>query len=182
MLIAKWFLGIAGKGDGNIRYYEYEGDNLYPLDEHKSSDPQRGMCFVPRRSVSPSECEIARAYKLTTNYIEPIAFIVPRKVSALPTSHHTTTNEQTDSALTKTSRTHSNRTSSHQRLQSSPLSQQANSSQARPSHSRWFLLKLASSLPPRPRQPHCLSLAQDRRALRRRQRLNQHRHRLYPQS
>jgi coronin-1B/1C/6 len=73
---------IAGKGDGNIRYYEYESDNLYALDEHKSSDPQRGMCFVPRRAVSTSECEIARAYKVTSsNSIEPIAFIVPRKVS-----------------------------------------------------------------------------------------------------
>jgi coronin-1B/1C/6 len=39
------------------------------------------MCFVPRRAVSTPECEIARAYKLTTNAIEPIAFIVPRKVS-----------------------------------------------------------------------------------------------------
>ncbi|KAH9964309.1 microtubule binding protein [Russula compacta] len=72
-------LFLAGKGDGNIRYYEYESDNLYALDEHKSSDPQRGMCFVPRRVVNTSECEIARAYKLTTNAIEPIAFIVPRK-------------------------------------------------------------------------------------------------------
>jgi coronin-1B/1C/6 len=75
---------IAGKGDGNIRYYEYENDNLYALDEHKSSDPQRGMCFVPRRAVNTSECEIARAYKVTSsNSIEPIAFIVPRKVSFL---------------------------------------------------------------------------------------------------
>jgi len=80
---------IAGKGDGNIRYYEYESDNLYALDEHKSSDPQRGMCFVPRRAINTSECEIARAYKLTSNAIEPIAFIVPRKVkkfTALPPS------------------------------------------------------------------------------------------------
>lgn len=81
MLSAKCGSRIAGKGDGNIRYYEYEGDNLHALDEHKSVDPQRGMCFVPRRSVNTSECEIARAYKLTTNAIEPIAFIVPRKVS-----------------------------------------------------------------------------------------------------
>ncbi|KAH9956997.1 microtubule binding protein [Russula dissimulans] len=72
-------LFLAGKGDGNIRYYEYENDNLYALDEHKSSDPQRGICFVPRRALNTSECEIARAYKLTSNAIEPIAFIVPRK-------------------------------------------------------------------------------------------------------
>lgn len=56
-----------GKGDENIRCYEYEGDKLCTLDEHKSSDPQRGMWFVPRRAVNISECEIARAYKTTSN-------------------------------------------------------------------------------------------------------------------
>jgi len=72
-------LFLAGKGDGNIRYYEYESDSLFPLSEHKSSDPQRGMCFLPRRALEVTECEIARAYKVTASAIEPIAFIVPRK-------------------------------------------------------------------------------------------------------
>jgi len=71
-------LFLAGKGDGNIRYYEYESDSLFPLSEHKSSDPQRGMCFLPRRALEVTECEIARAYKVTASAIEPIAFIVPR--------------------------------------------------------------------------------------------------------
>ncbi|TFY77354.1 hypothetical protein EWM64_g6661, partial [Hericium alpestre] len=35
-------LFLAGKGDGNIRYYEYEADNLYALAEHKSSEPNAG--------------------------------------------------------------------------------------------------------------------------------------------
>ena len=69
--------------DGNIRYYEYETDTLYPLSEHKSTDPQRGMCFLPRRALNVAECEIARAYKLTANSVEPIAFIVPRKVGGI---------------------------------------------------------------------------------------------------
>jgi coronin-1B/1C/6 len=68
--------------DGNVRYYEVESDTMYPLSEHKSSDPQRGMCFLPRRALDVSECEIARAYKVAANTIEPIAFIVPRKVCA----------------------------------------------------------------------------------------------------
>jgi coronin-1B/1C/6 len=72
-------LFLAGKGDGNIRYYEFENDNLHALSEHKSSDPQRGMCFLPRRALSVSDCEIARAYKVAGSSIEPIAFIVPRK-------------------------------------------------------------------------------------------------------
>ncbi|EJF58048.1 microtubule binding protein [Dichomitus squalens] len=72
-------LFLAGKGDGNIRYYEYESDNLFPLAEYKSSEPQRGMCFLPRRGLSVSDCEIARALKVAANSIEAIAFIVPRK-------------------------------------------------------------------------------------------------------
>lgn len=71
----------AGKGDGNIRYYEYDSDSLYPLSEYQSSTPQRGMCFLPRRALNVSECEIARAYKVAGTTIEPISFVVPRKVS-----------------------------------------------------------------------------------------------------
>ena len=67
---------VAGKGDGNIWYYEYRSDSLYTLDEHKSSEPQRGMYFVPRRASNASECEIARTYKLTSNAIELITFII----------------------------------------------------------------------------------------------------------
>ena len=69
--------------DGNIRYYEYESDSLFALSEHKSSDPQRGMCFLPRRALEVAECEIARAYKVTASAVEPIAFIVPRKVNPI---------------------------------------------------------------------------------------------------
>ncbi|KAH7903995.1 hypothetical protein BJ138DRAFT_1119846 [Hygrophoropsis aurantiaca] len=72
-------LFLAGKGDGNVRYYEFENDALYALDEHKSADPQRGMCFLPRRALNVSDCEIARAYKVYGSTVEPIAFIVPRK-------------------------------------------------------------------------------------------------------
>ncbi|KAJ7879252.1 hypothetical protein B0H14DRAFT_2709772 [Mycena olivaceomarginata] len=81
-------LFLGGKGDGNIRYFEYEADALHPLSEHKSSDPQRGMCFLPRRALNVGECEIARAYKVTTGgpggggTVEPIAFIVPRKADS----------------------------------------------------------------------------------------------------
>jgi len=61
------------------RCFEYESNTLHALDEHKSSDLQHGMPFIPRCMVSTPECEIARTYKLTTSAIEPIAFIVPHK-------------------------------------------------------------------------------------------------------
>ncbi|KAK3954129.1 coronin-6 [Pseudoneurospora amorphoporcata] len=73
-------LYLAGKGDGNIRYFEYENDKLEFLAEYKSGDPQRGIAFVPRRGVNVHENEIMRAYKTVNDqYIEPISFTVPRR-------------------------------------------------------------------------------------------------------
>ncbi|KAF3915404.1 Coronin [Arthrobotrys entomopaga] len=73
-------LFLAGKGDGNIRYYEYVNDDLVPLSEYKSADPQRGVAFVPKRGVDVKENEVMRAYKtVADSYIEPISFIVPRR-------------------------------------------------------------------------------------------------------
>ena len=66
--------------DGNIRYYKHENDNLFPLAEYKSSNPQHGMCFVPRRGLNVAECEIVRMFKVAASSIEAIAFIIPRKV------------------------------------------------------------------------------------------------------
>ncbi|EXJ64682.1 hypothetical protein A1O7_01020 [Cladophialophora yegresii CBS 114405] len=73
-------LFLAGRGDGNIRYYEYEHDRFEYLSEYKSADPQRGVAFVPKRGVNLHENEVARAYKtVNDSYIEPISFIVPRR-------------------------------------------------------------------------------------------------------
>ncbi|KAF2400754.1 actin-binding protein-like protein [Trichodelitschia bisporula] len=73
-------LYLAGKGDGNIRYFEYENDKFEYLSEYKSSDPQRGIAFVPKRGVNVHENEVMRAYKtVNDSYIEPISFVVPRR-------------------------------------------------------------------------------------------------------
>ncbi|OAA38114.1 coronin-6 [Metarhizium rileyi] len=73
-------LYLAGKGDGNIRYYEYENDKFEFLSEYKSPDPQRGIAFLPRRGINVHENEIMRAYKTVNDtYIEPISFTVPRR-------------------------------------------------------------------------------------------------------
>lgn len=76
-------LYLAGKGDGNIRYYEYENDKFEYLSEYKSSDPQRGVAFLPKRGVNLHENELMRAYKtVNDSYIEPISFIVPRRAES----------------------------------------------------------------------------------------------------
>lgn len=74
-------LFLAGKGDGNIRYYEVtdDGSKVWYLDEYKSSTPARGACMLPKVSVSVSKCEIVRIVKMTTTMAESISFKVPRK-------------------------------------------------------------------------------------------------------
>jgi WD40 repeat protein len=74
-------LFLAGKGDGNIRYFEIteEKDYIYYLSEYKSNSPQVGMGYLPKRGVDVSTCEIARLYKATPSMVEPISFQVPRK-------------------------------------------------------------------------------------------------------
>jgi len=74
-------LFLAGKGDGNIRYYEVVDDSPYVhyLSEFKSNTPQRGMAMVPKRGVSVSDNEIVKMLKLSTKCMEPISFQVPRK-------------------------------------------------------------------------------------------------------
>jgi len=74
-------LYLAGKGDGNIRYYEVvdEAPYVHYLSEFKSASPQRGMGWTPKLAVDLNNCEIARMLKLTATAIEPISFTVPRK-------------------------------------------------------------------------------------------------------
>ncbi|XP_078598527.1 coronin-1C-like isoform X3 [Branchiostoma floridae x Branchiostoma japonicum] len=72
---------LGGKGDSNIRYYEVTEQSPYVhyIDRFDTSDPQRGLGFMPKRGVNALQNEIARFYKLHPNKCEPISFTVPRK-------------------------------------------------------------------------------------------------------
>ncbi|KAK7096473.1 hypothetical protein V1264_005768 [Littorina saxatilis] len=74
---------LAGKGDGNIRYYEVSDSDssLYFLNTYQASSPQRGLGVMPKRGCDVRKCEITRFYKLhaAKNLVEPISMIVPRK-------------------------------------------------------------------------------------------------------
>lgn len=74
-------LFLAGKGDGNIRYYEIVDEDPYQfyIGEFKTNTPCRGVAMLPKRVVSTADCEIDRMLKLTTTTIEPIRFVIPRK-------------------------------------------------------------------------------------------------------
>ncbi|XP_063707661.1 coronin-1C-like isoform X3 [Culicoides brevitarsis] len=76
-------LYLAGKGDGNIRYYEVvdEAPYIYYLSQFLSGHPQKALGVLPKRGVNVAQCEVFRFYKLhaTGNICEPISMIVPRK-------------------------------------------------------------------------------------------------------
>jgi len=74
-------LFLAGKGDGNVRYYEVVDDKpfIHFLSEYKSSTPQLGMGHLPKLAVDVSSCEIDILLKVCNGYVEPISFKVPRK-------------------------------------------------------------------------------------------------------
>jgi len=74
-------LFTAGKGDGNVRFYEIVNDDkvIYFLSQHGTNNPQQGMCALPKASVDVSNNEIMRLYKATATQVEPLSFRVPRK-------------------------------------------------------------------------------------------------------
>lgn len=74
---------VAGKGDGNIRYYEIVNEPPYChyLNQFLTGFPQRGLGFMPKRGLDVSRCEVFRFYKLhaVKPLCEPVSMIVPRK-------------------------------------------------------------------------------------------------------
>jgi len=74
-------LFLAGKGDGNIRYYEIVPEDPYQfyISEFKTNTPCRGVAMLPKRVCNTQDCEVDRMLKLTTSTIEPLHFVIPRK-------------------------------------------------------------------------------------------------------
>lgn len=75
-------LYLAGKGEGNIQYYEItdKAPFVFFLSAYQSNAPQRGLGWAPKYACNVGACEIARFYKLhPSNLVEPLSMIVPRK-------------------------------------------------------------------------------------------------------
>eukprot|EP00743_Colponemidia_sp_Colp-15_P000184 GILK01000213.1.p1 GENE.GILK01000213.1~~GILK01000213.1.p1 ORF type:complete len:460 (-),score=64.16 GILK01000213.1:141-1478(-) len=77
-------LFLAGKGDGNIRYFEVVNEEPYChfIDDFRTANAARGVCVLPKRSVDVSKCEVVRALKISNTTVEQISFRVPRKSEA----------------------------------------------------------------------------------------------------
>uniref|UniRef100_A0A3B3DG67 Coronin n=1 Tax=Oryzias melastigma TaxID=30732 RepID=A0A3B3DG67_ORYME len=74
-------LYLAGKGDGNIRFYELSAEKPFIsfLNEYRSVLPQKGV--MPKRGLDVMGCEVFRFYRLIAvkDMVEPLSMIVPRK-------------------------------------------------------------------------------------------------------
>ena len=54
------------------------------LSMFQSNDPSRSGCFMPKKELDATKCEVMRYYKLLTKgNVVPISFTVPRKVSPM---------------------------------------------------------------------------------------------------
>lgn len=74
-------LYLAGKGDGNIRYFEVVDTDPYVhyLSEFRDNSSQKGVAWLPKRAVDTTKCEVACAFRLMKDKMVPISFQVPRK-------------------------------------------------------------------------------------------------------
>ena len=74
-------LYAAGKGDGNVRYWEVVDTDPYVhfLSEFRDNASQKGVTFLPKRAMDVKQCEIAVCLRLMKDRVIPISFQVPRK-------------------------------------------------------------------------------------------------------
>jgi coronin-1B/1C/6 len=78
-------LYVGSKGDGSIRYYELCSDapHLLYCAQYSSSDPAKGLCMMPKKTMDVKKCEISRFYFLGAKSIYPLRMILPRKQSEI---------------------------------------------------------------------------------------------------
>ncbi|XP_060922243.1 coronin-2B-like [Limanda limanda] len=80
-------LYLAGKGDGNIRFYELSAEKPFIsfLSEFRSLLPHKGLGVMPKRGLDLSVCEVFRFYRLIAvkDLVEPLSLVVPRKESGV---------------------------------------------------------------------------------------------------
>jgi WD40 repeat protein len=75
---------LAGKGDGNIRFYEVIPEEepkkmLVYCSQYSSNDSGAAYGAAPKRACDVNANEIMRIYKITGTQAQPLQFTVPRK-------------------------------------------------------------------------------------------------------
>ncbi|MCJ8739482.1 hypothetical protein PDJAM_G00047780, partial [Pangasius djambal] len=71
---------LTGKGDTRVYIYEILTEAPYFMEcsSFHSSEPHKGLCFLPKTVCDVRDVEVARAVRLSKTTIEPVAFKVPR--------------------------------------------------------------------------------------------------------
>lgn len=70
---------LCGKGDGNIKYYEWNGHTLKDhKNDFRSVTPGKGYGMLPKYCVDPMKQEIARFLKLEEKAAELVPFVCPK--------------------------------------------------------------------------------------------------------
>eukprot|EP00438_Fugacium_kawagutii_P000338 Skav202892 [mRNA] locus=scaffold131:9458:10807:- [translate_table: standard] len=77
-------LYIAAKGESNVRFFEVVNADPYFhfIEAFKSTVPQKGFDFLPKRCVDVGVHEIMKGLKLESTTVQPVSFRVPRKSEA----------------------------------------------------------------------------------------------------
>jgi len=77
---------LAGKGDGNIRYYEIEPEKpdgakpeVHFISQYASNEPTAAVGMMPKRGCDVNTNEIAKLFRVVGTKLEPLSFKVPRK-------------------------------------------------------------------------------------------------------
>jgi len=71
---------LGGKGDGHIRFLEICGDDRVIASNgiFESSEPERGLCLLPRTMCDVMKCESSRMLKMGNESMYQLHWFVPR--------------------------------------------------------------------------------------------------------
>jgi coronin-1B/1C/6 len=72
-------LFVPGRGEGNIKYFEFSNGEFKFASEYKTSNPQKGIAPFPKRAMNYNKNEIARFAKLTNNALHFVSFYWPKR-------------------------------------------------------------------------------------------------------
>jgi coronin-1B/1C/6 len=76
-------LYVPGRGEGNIKYFDFSAGSLKFANEYRSNVQQKGIASFAKRTMNYNKCEIARFAKLSINAVEYLSFYFPKRVTCI---------------------------------------------------------------------------------------------------
>ena len=74
---------FSSKGDSVIKYFELveEEPFVHYLNAFQTNESARSLNWMPKHTLNVNNCEVAKFFKVhAKGLVEPISFMVPRKV------------------------------------------------------------------------------------------------------